>query len=146
MGWFSGESDMALFLLLSCIETDLDPDDSDEAKAYNEWDQAPHKAELSHELIAGAAAFEAAKAWEKHQEENGTVALSSFTFPVSIRLTALKSGKPENHALAKELLAGFAGAAVDRLVETKGLDYLDREKAKHHAKERLEEQLAGEYN
>ncbi|KAL1983230.1 hypothetical protein VTN96DRAFT_328 [Rasamsonia emersonii] len=104
MGWFS--------------------DDSAEAKAYNEWDQAPHKAELSHELIAGAAAFEAAKAWEKHQE---------------------KEGKPENHALAKEIIAGLAGAAVDRLVETKGLDYLDREKAKHHAKERLEEQLASEY-
>lgn len=31
------------------------------AQAYNQVDQAPHKAELSHELIAGAAAFEAAR-------------------------------------------------------------------------------------
>jgi hypothetical protein len=33
----------------------------------------------------------------------------------------------------KELLAGFAAAEVDKLVETKGLDYIDREKAKRHA-------------
>lgn len=83
MGWFSGTSDMILIVLPSCIlETDVAlPDDSAEAKAYNEWDQAPHKAELSHELIAGAAAFEAAKAWEKHQEKEGTVALI-LPFPI----------------------------------------------------------------
>lgn len=33
--------------------------------------EAGHKASLSHELIAGAAAFEAAKAYEKHCAENG---------------------------------------------------------------------------
>ena len=32
---------------------------------------APHKAALSHELIAGAAAYEAAKAYEKHVAKNG---------------------------------------------------------------------------
>lgn len=42
-----------------------------------------HKAELSHELIAGAASFEAARAYEKHVAENG---------------------QPANHAVAKELL------------------------------------------
>ena len=30
-----------------------------------------HKATISHELIAGAAAYEAAKAYEKHCAENG---------------------------------------------------------------------------
>jgi hypothetical protein len=43
---------------------------------------------------------QAAKAYEKHCEENG---------------------KPASHALAKELLAGFAGAFVDRMVESKGV-------------------------
>ncbi len=45
------------------------------------------------------------------------------------------SGKPVSHAFAKELLAGFAGAEVDRLAETKGEDWFDREKAKRHAEE-----------
>ncbi|KAF7432969.1 hypothetical protein PC9H_004913 [Pleurotus ostreatus] len=33
-------------------------DDSDEAQAYNQVVNAPHKAELSHELIAAAASYE----------------------------------------------------------------------------------------
>lgn len=37
--------------------------------------------------------------------------------------------------MAKEILAGLAGAEVDKLFETKGLDTIDREKAKHHARE-----------
>ncbi|KAJ7059376.1 hypothetical protein C8F01DRAFT_989395 [Mycena amicta] len=81
----------------------------DEAKAYEEVTNAPHKAALSHELIAGAASHEAAKAYEKHCAENG---------------------KPDSHAKAKEIMAGFAGAFIDRMVETKGLDYVDKEKAK----------------
>jgi hypothetical protein len=32
--------------------------------------------------------------------------------------------------MAKELLAGFSGAFVDREVETRGLDFIDKEKAK----------------
>ncbi|KAJ4471125.1 hypothetical protein C8J55DRAFT_389739, partial [Lentinula edodes] len=87
--------------------------ESDEAQAYDQVVNAPHKAELSHELIAAAASYEAAKAYEKHCAENG---------------------KPDNHAKAKELLAAFSGAFVDRMVETKGLDFVDKEKAKHQAK------------
>ncbi|KAF7344758.1 hypothetical protein MVEN_01636700 [Mycena venus] len=98
MGWFS--------------------DDSYEAQAYEEVQNAPHKASLSHELIAAAASFEAAKAYEKHCEQNG---------------------KPQSHAMAKELMAGFAGAFIDRMVETKGLDEIDKEKAKHEAKKRHDE-------
>ncbi|CAL1700659.1 unnamed protein product [Somion occarium] len=90
-------------------------DDSNEAQAYSEVQNAPHKAELSHELIAAAASYEAAKAYEKHVQSNG---------------------QPDNHAKAKELIAGFAGAFIDRIVETKGLDYVDKAKAKHHATER----------
>lgn len=33
---------------------------------------------------------------------------------------------------------------MDREVETRGLDYVDREKAKHHAQRQAEEQLAQE--
>jgi hypothetical protein len=92
-----------------------------------------HQATVSHELIGGAAAFEvwphfsffideltdilqAAKAYENH---------------------CAKNGKPDSHAQAKELLyiclilwerytylryrAGFAGAFIDREVETRGV-------------------------
>lgn len=48
------------------------------------------------------------------------------------------TGKPVSHAFAKELLAGIAGAEIDKLAETKGMDFVDREKAKHHAREQTE--------
>lgn len=48
--------------------------------------------------------FQAAKAYEKHCEENG---------------------QPASHAEAKEILAGFSGAFVDRIVETKGVSASD---------------------
>ncbi|KAI0335478.1 hypothetical protein GY45DRAFT_1342545 [Cubamyces sp. BRFM 1775] len=92
--------------------------ESDEAQAYDQVVNAPHKAELSHELIAAAASYEAAKAYEQHCE---------------------REGKPQSHEKAKEIMAGFAGAFIDRMVETKGLDFIDREKAKRHASERVEE-------
>jgi cysteine synthase len=49
-----------------------------------------------------------------------------------------KLGKPVSHQFAKELLVGLAGAEVDRLAETKGADYIDRERAKHEAKKNAE--------
>ncbi|KAB8269765.1 hypothetical protein BDV30DRAFT_179610 [Aspergillus minisclerotigenes] len=102
MGWFS--------------------DDSEQAQHYerfNNYDGSEeHKASFTHELIAGAASFEAMKAYNDHCEKNG---------------------KPQSHETAKELLAGFAGAFIDREVETRGLDFVDREKAKHHAKQQLEQ-------
>ncbi|RSH92733.1 hypothetical protein EHS25_008179 [Saitozyma podzolica] len=85
-----------------------------------------HKAKLSHELIGGAAGFEAMKAYEQH---------------------CAKNGQPPSHAMAKELLAGFAAAEVDKLFETKGLDAYDREEAKRHAKQQAEQALnqSGQY-
>lgn len=77
-----------------------------------------HEGSFTHELIAGAAAYEAAKAYNEHCEKNG---------------------KPVDHAQAKQLLAGLAGGLVDKLIETKGLDYLDKVKAKKHAEEQLSE-------
>ncbi|KAE9410554.1 hypothetical protein BT96DRAFT_805661 [Gymnopus androsaceus JB14] len=106
MGWFSS--------------------DSDQANAWDQVNNAPHKAELSHELLAGAASYEAAKAYEKHCAENG---------------------KPDSHAEAKEMIAALTGGFIDRMVETKGLDYVDKEKAKHQAKQQAEQGLAdsGDY-
>ncbi|KIM52808.1 hypothetical protein SCLCIDRAFT_32381 [Scleroderma citrinum Foug A] len=105
MGWFSS--------------------DSDEAQAYETVTNAPHKAQLSHELIAAAASYEAAKAYEDHKARNG---------------------QPDSHAKAKEIVAGLTGAFVDRIVETKGLDYIDKQRAKHHANEQAHAALANEYN
>ncbi len=44
-----------------------------------------------------------------------------------------RTGEQVSHPLMKEMLAGFAAAEVDKLFETKGLDFLDREKAKRRA-------------
>ena len=50
-----------------------------------------------------------------------------------------------SHAFAKELLAGFAGAEVDKLAETKGEDFFDKEKAKHQAKRNAERMYDDHY-
>ncbi|KAJ3152086.1 hypothetical protein HDU86_005931 [Geranomyces michiganensis] len=72
----------------------------------------PHQAGITHELIAAAAGYEAMKAYEKHCEVNG---------------------KPESHEKMKEILASIAAAEIDKHFETKGLDWLDKEKAKRMA-------------
>ncbi|KAF8554403.1 hypothetical protein OG21DRAFT_1484698 [Imleria badia] len=99
--------------------------DSWEADAHAKL-TGEHEPKLSHELIAGAASYEAAKAYENHLRTQG---------------------KPANHAKALELLAGFTGAFVDRFAETKGLDALDRERAKHDAKKHAQTALdnSGQY-
>ncbi|KAF5363511.1 hypothetical protein D9756_000974 [Leucocoprinus leucothites] len=105
MGWFS--------------------DDSNQAQAWNQYQNTePHEAKLSHELIAGAASYEAAKAYEEHIE---------------------REGKPQSHEQAKEIFAGFVGAFVDREVESKGLNWIDREKVKRHAQEHGNNYIAQDY-
>ena len=93
-----------------------------------------HKGKFSHELIAGAAAFEGFKAYEDHQRSEGKVV---------------------NHAFAKELLAGFVGGEVDKLAETHGMNEFDKirahERAKKGAQQMYDEhyeqgQGADEYN
>lgn len=71
-----------------------------------------HQAKFSHEFVAGAAAFEATKLYEDRQR---------------------REGQPVSHAFAKEMLAGIAGGEVDKLFETKGLDFLDREQTRRQA-------------
>lgn len=43
------------------------------------------------------------------------------------------TGEQVSHPMMKEMLAGFAAAEVDKLFESKGLDFLDREEAKRRA-------------
>ena len=54
-------------------------------------------------------------------------------------------GNPESHAQAKEIMAGFAGAFIDREIETKGLDFIDRERAKRQAQDHIDSVNEGEY-
>lgn len=67
---------------------------------------------LTHNHVKGAAAFEAFRLWE--QQHPG-----------------------DKHQLSKEILAGLAGAEVDKLFETHGLDFLDKEEAKFHVRLKL---------
>ncbi|KAF5382337.1 hypothetical protein D9757_008468 [Collybiopsis confluens] len=94
--------------------------DSDEAKAYEEVTNAPHKANLTHELIAAAASYEAAKKYEEHSDDYG---------------------QPDSHFQAQELIAALTGGFIDHIVETKGLDYLDKVKAHQLAKQQLQKQI-----
>ncbi|KAJ7368374.1 hypothetical protein DFH08DRAFT_831239 [Mycena albidolilacea] len=43
------------------------------------------------------------------------------------------NGKSDSYVKVKELMAAFSAAFDDRMVETKGLDGIDREKARHDA-------------
>ncbi|CAM1510615.1 Fc.00g009500.m01.CDS01 [Cosmosporella sp. VM-42] len=98
----------------------------DEAKEKrDEVYEGGHESHLSHEVIAGGAAFEAMKKWEDSQRNSGEVV---------------------NHGFAKELLAGFAAAEVDKLAETRGMDFVDKERAKHSAKKQAEHLYDQQYS
>ncbi|KAJ7104170.1 hypothetical protein B0H15DRAFT_794993 [Mycena belliarum] len=100
-------------------------DDSSQAQAYDQITSGKvHKSDISHQLLAGAASFAAAREYEKHCEANG---------------------KPQSHAEAKELLAAFGGAFIDREVETHGLDFIDKEKAKYEAHKHASEATASDF-
>ncbi|KAF2198542.1 EXS-domain-containing protein [Delitschia confertaspora ATCC 74209] len=78
---------------------------------------------LGQEVLAGGAAMAGFKAFEDHQR---------------------KEGKPISHAFAKEILAGLAGAEVDKIAARRGDDFFDREEAKRSAR-RNAEQMYDEY-
>jgi hypothetical protein len=44
-----------------------------------------------------------------------------------------KTGEQISHPMMKEMLASLASAEVDKLFESKGLNFLDREEAKRRA-------------
>ena len=83
--------------------------------AYGQvYDQGRPPHEMTHELIAGAAGFEAMRMFEHHREREGI---------------------PEHHELAKELLAGFAVAEVDKHFENDRYGHLDQEQARFQAQQ-----------
>lgn len=88
-------------------------------------DPQRHKSSLTHEVIAGAAAYEAMKAYEKKRAQEGH----------------------HDHSTAREIIAAIAGAEVDKKFETGGLDWLDKEEAKRqaqqHAVAAYDQQYAG---
>ncbi|CAG8587525.1 11088_t:CDS:2, partial [Dentiscutata erythropus] len=82
------------------------------------YNEKKHKGHLTHEIIAGAAAFEAMKHHEKKKQE--------------------QTGQKDKHAFLKEAFVAFAVAEAEKLIETKGLDAVDKAKAKKHAREQAE--------
>ena len=83
--------------------------------AYGEvYDGRRHHDEWTHELLAGAAGFEAMRMYEHHREREGI---------------------PEHHELAKELLAGFVGAEIDKHFEQDRYGHLNRREARRLAEE-----------
>jgi len=83
----------------------------------------PHH-EVTHELLAGAAAFEAMRMYEHHREREGI---------------------PVHHELAKELLAGFIGAELDKHFDGGRYGHLNLHEAKRLAREQAEYLWRQEY-
>ena len=80
--------------------------------------------EITHELLAGAAAFEAMRLYEHHREREGI---------------------PEHHELAKELLAGFVGAEIDKHFENERYGHLSRREARRMAREQADSLMQQQY-
>jgi hypothetical protein len=70
--------------------------------------------DVTHELLAGAAGFEAMRMYEHHREREGIV---------------------EHHALGKEMMAGFALAEVDKHFDEGRYGHLDRHEARRLAEQ-----------
>ena len=91
------------------------------------YDDERPRHEITHELLAGAAGFEAMRMYEHHREREGI---------------------PEHHELAKELLAGFAAAEIDKHFERGHYGHLDRREARRLAEDQayhLWDQQYGRY-
>ncbi|KAE8327015.1 hypothetical protein BDV39DRAFT_205426 [Aspergillus sergii] len=99
-------------------------DDSEQAIAWNEVNNAPDNAELTGELIAAAAAYEAAKVYENYVAAHG---------------------KPASEAQAKEILGGIVAIFVDRTVETNSLDSIDAQRVKYDGRSQTWDIIAEDY-
>ena len=76
------------------------------------------------------------KLFEDRQRSEGMCFPTGY---VTLCMTdAITPGKTVSHGFAKELLAGFAGAEVDRLAETKGMNEYDAYESKKHAEKRAQ--------
>jgi len=73
--------------------------------------------DVTHEVLAGAAGFEALRMYEHHREREGIV---------------------EHHSLGKELLAGFAAAEVDKHFDQGRFGHLNRNEARNQAQQQAD--------
>jgi hypothetical protein len=76
----------------------------------------PHH-EVTHELLAGAAGFEAVRMYEHHREREGIM---------------------EHHELGKEMLAGLVAAEIDRHFDEGRFGHLDRGQARWQAQQQAD--------
>lgn len=98
--------------------------------------------------------------YQQHEQANGTLSPSHFhlsllpsfpylldDYPRKTQANAflLTSGVAENHTFAKDMIAGFAGGEADKLVETKGEDFYDREKMKRDAQQNASQYYDQQY-
>ena len=68
-----------------------------------------NRSKLSHDIVAGAASFEATRLFEDRHRRNG---------------------KPVSHAFARKTLIALAASEVDKLFEVKELTHLDKDQIK----------------
>ncbi|UDD63496.1 hypothetical protein AFCA_010760 [Aspergillus flavus] len=103
--------------------------------SWDEVNNAPHEVEWSEGLIGAPAAYQAAEKYEEHVAANGKY------FPYSIFLSNLRM-EPSNLLLSRQARKPGSsegnppwacGVFVDRIIETKGLDFNDTKKAKYLA-------------
>ncbi|KZF20411.1 hypothetical protein L228DRAFT_285119 [Xylona heveae TC161] len=100
-------------------------DDSNDAyQQYQNGGGQEHEGSKLHEFVGGAAAFEGFKLFEDHQRAEG---------------------KQVNHAFAKELVAGFAGAEAEKFAETRGLNEYDKIQARRHAEDSAQNMYSEHY-
>lgn len=87
--------------------------DSPYSNCFESADSVVHKvnagADLSTEMLAGAASYEAAKAFEVHVDEHGI---------------------PESHEKMQELVTGYVGNWIDEIVQARGVEGVDISLAK----------------
>jgi len=97
--------------------------------AYNQvYDDQRPPHEMTHELLAGAAGFEAMRMYEHHREAEGIT---------------------EHHELGKEMLAGFASAELDKHLEKDYYNHLDRDQLQWQTQQQanyLYDQQYGQYD
>jgi hypothetical protein len=93
--------------------------DHDQAQgAYNQvYGGETPRHDVTQEVLAGAASFEAMHLYEKHREDEGV---------------------DEHDTLGKEALAGFAGAEVDKHFQEGGFDHLDQDQTRGQAQQQAD--------
>ncbi|EEP79518.1 conserved hypothetical protein [Uncinocarpus reesii 1704] len=97
-----------------------------------------HDPKFSHELLAGAASFEGFKLFEDHQRKKGKSTLE-FPFKSMTANAAFREGKQMSHQFAKELLAGFVGAEMDKMAQKRKMDPQQHEDARRYAQYNAEQ-------